>query len=1116
MVKNSFHFILFLLFLVFSCEHNEYSNTKQLSRFQLLPAEKTGISFENTLEYTEEFNTYTYRNFYNGAGVGIGDFNNDGWADIYFAGNIVDNKLYLNNGDFTFSDITEKAGVACPNIWSTGVSIIDINGDGFLDIYVCKSGSPGGDNRFNELFLNNGPDIDGIPTFTEVAEQYGVADKGLSAHASFVDYDKDGDLDFYLLNNSFSSVGGYSLIKDQREIRDPLGGNKLYRNDGERFTDVSEEAGIYGSAIGFGLGVSIGDFNNDNWPDIYVCNDFFERDYLYLNKRDGTFTEELEHYFREISMGSMGSDFADINNDGYPELFVTEMTPEPEGRLKTKAIFQNWDQYMMNIKMGYYHQFARNVLQLNHGNGHFSEIGRYAGVYATDWSWGALIMDLDNDGWKDIYVANGIYKDLLDQDYLEIYSNPDQVRMMINQEEDAILKMIEAIPSEKIPNYTYRNNRDLTFLNVAQEWGTGDPGFSNGAAYGDLDNDGDLDLVVNNVNMPPFLYRNLTSENDPKNFLMITLKGEGNNSQAVGAKAWIYLKDTVLFQQLIPMRGFQSTVDPRLHFGLGNHDRIDSLKVLWPDDQVNIIYNPDINQILEINMQDAGILHVPNPNAEHQIFKELRGMVEYTHQENEFNDFEREKLIFQMMSNSGPAITKGDINSDGLVDIHIGGAKDQAGTIFIQQPDGNFIESRQEVLEDDKSGEDTDAVFFDVDNDNDLDLYVARGGNEFPSSSSALIDRLYLNDGNGKFSRSDEIFPAGKFESTSCVDAADFDMDGDIDLFVGIRLRPFLYGVPVNGYILQNDGKGNFTNVTQTIAPELMKIGMITDMLWEDLDNDRDQDIILVGEYMGIVMFINENGKFSKFKNDLTLEESTGWWNTIEKADLDQDGDMDFIVGNHGLNSRFKASIEKPVTMYVNDFDRNGRVEQVITRYNGDTSYPMVLRNDMIMQIPSLEAKYPDFNSYKTQRMEDIFTDDQIRSSETLMASYLPTAVLVNTGNMEFTLTALPREAQLSPVFAILADDFNNDGHMDILLGGNQYRAKPETGIYDGSYGVLLLGDGKNNFAPVQESVSGFFVPGEIRDLVSIPTEDGRMLLVGRNNDSLKTFEYNLDNNYEK
>lgn len=1080
--------------------------------FTLMPSSVTKAEFINHLDYdiqlNTKFNIYTYRNFYNGGGVALGDINNDGLIDIFMTSNMGTNVLYLNKGDLKFEDISEQAGIGGKGKWATGAAFADVNGDGWIDIYVCNSGNLEGDDRRNELFINNGD-----KTFSEKANEYGLDDTGFSTQGVFFDYDKDGDLDMYLLNNSSRAIGSFNLKDNQRLKRDSIGGDKLFRNDDNKFTDVSVEAGIYGSVIGFGLGVTIGDIDQDGWMDIYVSNDFFERDYIYLNNHNGTFRETLTNMMRSISAASMGADMADINNDHYPEIFATDMVPEHNDRLKTKTTFDNWDGYKSGVVNGYHHQFTRNMLQLNNADGSFSEIGRLAGVNATDWSWGALIMDLDNDGLKDLFVANGIYKDLTDQDYLQYFSNRDMAMSIVTGNKVDYKILIDAIPSVKIPSYAFSNTGNYRFRNMAEEWGLGTPGFSNGSAYGDLDNDGDLDLVVNNANMPMFIYRNESDNQLPDNhYIKIILNGESGNTSAIGSKVTVKHDGKLIYLEQMPMRGYLSTSDPRPNLGLGPLTVVDSLIVEWPDDRITLMTNVKTDQILNLYQKDGVKMsaHLPDPViSENACFKDISGenRIDFIHVEDDFNDFEVDKILYHMMSTEGPRICKGDINGDGLDDIYAGGAKGQPGSLMVQIENGSFVPIEKPLFEEDRISEDTDCAMFDADGDKDIDLYVASGSNEFPESSSALSDRLYINDGKGNLVKSPQVLPAGKYESSSCVRPQDFDNDGVIELFVGIRLKPFLYGVPVNGYLLENDGKGNFTDVTSQKAPELKNIGMIRDMLWADIDGDKDEDMIIAGEWMPLKVFINESGKFEEKKDAFGSLKTEGWWNCLASGDFDADGDIDFVAGNHGLNSRFKATPEKPVSMYVNDFDLNGTAEQIICVYDGDKSYPLALKHDLTRQIPALEQKYPKYEMYKDQQITDIFTPEQLKNSIHLDAFVMETSVFLNDGTGHFSMKSLPVEAQFSPVYAVEAGDFNGDGNSDLLLGGNLFNVKPEVGRYDASYGSFLAGDGKGGFRNIPAKESGFRLEGEIRDIMEISTARGPIIVVGRSNDPLQVFK---------
>ena len=1083
--------------LLYSCKEQKTADTL----FQKLDPSYTGIRFSNDLSYDAKFNIYTYRNFYNGGGVAIGDINGDSLPDIFFTANMKDNRLYLNKGNMQFEDITEKAGIGKKGKWSTGVSMADVNGDGLLDIYVCNSGDIKGDNRQNELYINNGN-----LTFTENAHQYGLDDQGLSTHAAFFDYDHDGDLNMYLLNNSFKAIGSFNLQKNERNIRDAVGGDKLFRNDGDHFTNVSGQAGIYGSIIGFGLGVTVGDVNRDGWQDIYVSNDFFERDYLYLNNHDGTFKEVLEDEMMSISNASMGADMADINNDGYIDIFVTEMLPEDDASIKTKTTFENWDKYQLDLQYDYYHQFTRNMLQLNNGNNTFSEIGRLAGVCATDWSWGALITDLDNDGRKDIFVANGIYQDLTNEDYIQYISNQAFFKEVSSGKAD-FKKLIDLIPSHRISNYAFSNNGDLTFTNKAKAWGLDAPGFSNGSAYGDLDGDGDLDLVVNNVNMPPFVYRNNATEQYPQNkYLSVTLQGEGRNSYGIGARVTVYYNHTLAMQEAMPMRGFESTVDNKLLFGLGTTARIDSVAVQWVGGKQSIIRNVPPNTHITIRQSEAAAAAnrqaaLPVPSTLFTPSADLYGIT-FQHTENAYTDFDRDRMLFQMLSTQGPRVATGDVNGDGLDDVYLCGASGQSGALYQQTREGHFIATNQSLWGKDAVSEEVDALFFDADGDGDQDLFVCSGGSEFSSNSTALISRLYFNDGRGTFTRSPQVLPSPVyFESASCVRAADYDGDGDMDLFVGVRLQPMHYGRVSRSYILQNGGKGLFTDVTRQVAPSLLQAGMVTDARWLDYDQDGRTDLAIAGEYLPVRLFHNNGkGQLEETTRQAGLGNTSGWWNRIVVADVNGDGYPDLVGGNHGLNSRFRASVQKPVCMYVGDFAGDGSTGQVITCYNGDSAYPVLLRHDLVAVLPALKKKYLKYESYRNQTIADIFSQEQLRAALTLKAEMLQSSVFINNGNSTFTTRALPMAAQLSPMYGIAAQDYDGDGNTDLLMGGNFYQSKPEVGIYDASYGVLLKGDGRGNFAAVPAQQSGINIKGAVRDIITLKKGKEDIILVARNN----------------
>ncbi|PIB38251.1 hypothetical protein BFP75_17700 [Maribacter sp. 4G9] len=1051
----------------------------------------TGIYFENKLVYDEEFNPYLYRNFYNGGGVAIGDINNDGLEDIYFTGNMVDNKLFLNKGNWQFEDITANAGVACPKVWSTGATFADINNDGLLDLYVCKAGRPEGTNRHNELFINNG-DL----TFTELSKEYGLDIEGLSVHSAFFDYDKDGDLDVYILNNSLRSIGGFDLKKDLRLIPDE-NGNKFLRNDDGGFIDVTNEIGIFSSKIGFGLGITLGDFNNDNWTDIFISNDFFERDYLYINNTQGGFNENLENYFESISMGSMGADLADLDNDMLPDLIVTEMLPTTEERKKTKTLFESWDKQQLAAKQGYFNQYARNALQRNLGNESFLEVSRQANVSGTEWSWGALLFDMDNDGLKDIFISNGIYKDLLDRDYLAYDANEEKIRNRIaKQERNVITSLIDAMPSQAVPNSVFHNKGSFNFENAAENWGLSTPSFSNGSAFGDLDNDGDLDLVVNNVNMPSFVYENKTDTLNHRSIQITLFEGK---LRAIGAKAMIKSDGKIIgYGENFVSRGFQSSVPYGLHFGVGNLSKIDSLIITWPNGDISTYTNLKTNEKYRFSQPKNDSISskvLLKPNKYPSLLNEIAPLFNFEHTENRYIDFDNERLLPHMSSNEGPAMATADINADGKPDFFLGGAKNQSGKLFISN--NNEYTENDIPFKNDAGSEDTDALFLDGDGDGDLDLYVCHGGKAFSPYSIELNDAYYINNGS-VFTKSKSSLNFSKTFSSSVVTASDFDKDGDIDLFVGERYKPNVYGLPVSGYLLKNDGKGNF-NIAEN--PLFQNIGMITDAMWGDINDDGWDDLVVVGEWMPIKTFINNKGSLEDASASYGLKESSGLWKTVALKDLDGDGDIDIIAGNIGRN----AFYEKNMKIFIADFDGNGFQEQLICKELNGKYYPIADKDELISQIPSLKKKFLYYKDYAKADMTMIFSEEQLANCYITELDIIESMLFINESG-RFKAKVLPDEIQYAPVYAIYMEDINNDGYQDMFLGGNQYMVKPQFGRYDASKGWAIFGPliSQNSEA----NVIPLFIEGQIRALEWVNLEGKKILTIGTNNEEVLFYEF--------
>ncbi len=1073
--------------------------------FTSMPPEKTGIKFRNWITEDDVFNVLDYGYLYNGAGVAIGDINNDGLPDIFFSGNFAHARLYLNKGNFRFVDITDKSGVTGGNKWNTGATMADINGDGFLDIYVCCSTDGRYDRRKNLLYLNNG-DL----TFTECAARYGINDASYSTHSAFFDYDKDGDLDLLVMNHSLDK---YAMTNPARKKeRDPIYEHRLYKNTGDKFVDVSAEAGMTGNIINFGLGLAVADFNNDGWPDIYICNDYSEQDYFYINNKDGTFSEKLEEYFDHISFSSMGSDAADFNNDGFIDLFTLDMEPEDNYGNKLVAGPDNYDKFQNLKKSGFYNQSTRNMLQLNMHGDYFTETGQYAGVYATNWSWSPLFCDFDNDGQKDLYITNGYGRNSTYMDAV-VLAVSQMVRQQRGQSHRSKMNVIDQIPPTVLNNYIYRNNGDYTFTDVTETWGDEKASLSSGAAYADLDNDGDMDLVISTINDFPLVLRNNSEKINRNHYLKIRLKGTGMNTGGIGARLDATCGNNTYTQEFMPSRGFMSSVNHEIIFGLGGAAVVDTLRIRWPDMREQVLTSVKAGQCIVLNNDDA-LITAPRkkPPAEPVFVRvENNKVLDFRHVENEYNDFRDQVLLPHFLSTQGPHIAKGDVNNDGLEDLFFGGARGCPGRLYLQSGDGSFRHAPQACFVKDMECEDVGAVFFDADGDNDLDLYVVSGGNEFPGDAAELQDRLYLNNGKGSYSAAKGRLPV-MITSGSCVKSCDIDGDGDADLFVGGRLIPSQYPFAPRSYILENDGKGFFTDVTASYNAELLYPGMVTDAVWTDFNLDGKPDLIIVGEWMKIRFFRNAGGKKLEEITGICGPQNTeGWWNTIVAADFDNDGDDDYIAGNLGLNSRIKVSPAEPCTIYAGDFDNNGTIDAIMSYFIQGRSYPFYSKDDLQKQMPFIKQKYPTYESYASLTITDIFSEDALSRAEIFEAKTFSSCYIENRGNDRFEIKPLPREAQYFPVYGICPGDFDNDGNTDIVLAGNFFGSRIKFSDYDAGKGLLLRGDGKGNFTPLDDLRSGLFIRGEARDVAGIRTPGGSGLIVfALNNDSLRLYKHTV------
>ena len=1122
--KKTFQVVATWLILVYGCQSSN-SEKPDLSDaiFQQIPASYSGLKFNNQLQETDSFNVLFYEYYYNGSGVAVGDLNNDGLTDVFLGGNMVKSALYLNQDDLRFKEITDQAGVDTSGKWITGVSMVDLNNDGYLDLYTCAAGNIGGDYR-NLCFINNG-DPENV-TFQERAALMGIDDPGYSTQAAFFDYDLDGDLDLYLLTSSMA-IPNKNRIRKRNSDGSREDADKLFRNQGideatglPIFKEVSREAGILWD--GFGLGLAITDINQDGWPDIYVANDYITNDLLYINQQDGSFAEEANLYFKHTSYSAMGTDIADINNDGLQDIITVDMLPEDYYRKRIMAgNNRKYNQVKMELEAGYHPQNIRNSLQLNNGevNGQvkFSEIGQLAGIHETDWSWAPLLADFDNDGYRDLFIANGIPHDLTNMDFSTVWAQ------LINENPNAewsevwtiLMKDLHARGDVKLSNYIFRNSGQLRFQNKSLEWGIKVPTYSTGAAYADFDNDGDLDLITNNLNDPPTLYRNRVVDelaSETSNYLQITLSGSVQNPGGYGSKIWIFYKEQMQYLEHHPVRGFQSTVEPRIHFGLGDMSRIDSLLILWPDGKSQLLSNLDVNQQIHISYGDANMGHIAPESIKDvpaPLFKEISSElgIDFVHQEKEFVDFMVQPLILHQYSKEGPGIAVGDINGDGLEDFFIGNGTGRAGGIYLQRIDGQF---RYDSLPDNPNYEDMGALLFDVDGDGDQDLYVVSGGTGLPPGHGFYQDRLYLNQGDAGFQIADNALPDTRV-CGSKVTAADFDRDGDIDLFVCGRVDLENYPLPTKSYLLRNDSRNDqvqFTDVSEELLNLTgIRMGLLSDALWTDFDADGWVDLVLAGEWMPLIILQNQKG-YLTYVTDNGLEPYSGWWNSVIGADFDQDGDTDYVAGNLGLNSRFKASDEFPVGIFAKDFDQNGALDPIITYHMQNVNYPIHNRDLIIKQLPNLRKKMIFYEDFARSDVFQIFNQDDLAKAYRNEVKYFKTALIENKGDGTFNVNPLPIEAQFAPVFGILANDYNQDGFIDLLVTGNSYSADIESGNYDACTGLFLAGDGQGSFTPVLSRTSGFFVDGDAKGIAELVAKNGKTLVMTvQNSGPLKVFE---------